>query len=222
MVGGGRQAHPGEISLAHCGVLFLDELPEFAKRVLEVLREPLEAGVMELSRAEYKVRLPASFQLVAAMNPCPCDFLADGTERCACTPTQIARYRGRISGPLLDRIDLHIEVPNQSLAILRRASPGESSAVVRERVLTARELQLKRQGCANSRLQTAALEQACVLTDADAEILDAASACMALSMRACHRLLRVARTIADLAGAANIQRNHLLEALGYRLVDRPT
>ena len=161
MVGGGPHPRPGELSLAHHGVLFLDEMPEFSRRVLEVLREPLESRLVSISRASYKVDLPAEILLVAAMNPCHCGYLGDGTDRCECTPGQIARYRNRVSGPLLDRIDLHVEVPQQSITALRRAH-RESSAVVRERVLLARERQLIRAGVLNARLDVQTLKKTVV------------------------------------------------------------
>ena len=220
MVGGGPHPRPGELSLAHHGVLFLDEMPEFSRRVLEVLREPLESRLVSISRASYKVDLPAEILLVAAMNPCHCGYLGDGTDRCECTPGQIARYRNRVSGPLLDRIDLHVEVPQQSITALRRASPGESSAVVRERVLLARERQLIRAGVLNARLDVQTLENDCRLGDDQADLLETASDRLGLSARACNRVLKVARTIADLEGSPKIDAPHLLEAIGYRVLDR--
>ena len=215
MVGGGRQARPGEISLAHHGVLFLDELPEFERRVLEVLREPLESGAMELSRVDYKVRLPASFQLVAAMNPCPCGYL--GSPKCICSRTQIERYRTRISGPLLDRIDLHVAVNQQPTSVLQRQTSGEASAVVAARVAQTRDVQGSR-GAINAHLGGESLARYCALKDQDAAFFVDAADNLGLSARSCHRVLRVARTIADMAAAAEIDRTHLLEALSYRAV----
>ena len=162
-MGGGSNPRPGEITLAHHGVLFLDELPEFDRKVLEVLREPLESGQVVISRAAKQMTFPAGFQLIAAMNPCPCGFLGDGTPRCRCTPDQVQRYRGKLSGPLLDRIDLHIDVPSLPAAALRNTDPSESSAIVRERVLTARAKQQARQQTTNKALTPSLLDKHCVL-----------------------------------------------------------
>lgn len=218
LVGGGSSPRPGAISLAHQGVLFLDELPEFPRRVLDVLREPLETGRILISRARQQIEYPAQFQLVAAMNPCPCGFHQDGTDRCICTPDQIRRYQGRVSGPLLDRIDLQLWVsalpPSQLLA---PAQVAESSAQVRARVLAARARQMARQGVSNRLLTGTALETHCALAPAEQALLTQALERLQLSARACHRLLRVARTLADLEGAASIQRPHLLEALAFRV-----
>jgi magnesium chelatase family protein len=224
LVGGGSDPRPGEISLAHHGVLFLDELPEWDRRVLEVLREPLESGKIHISRAARQVTFPASFQLVAAMNPCPCGYLGHPSGKCRCTPDQIARYRARISGPLLDRIDLQIEVPSLPADAFpaRRGSSGEgeASAVVRERVASAAARQRSRQGKANSQLQTRELERWCTL-DADSEaMLKQAFARLSLSARAYHRILKVARTIADLAGEDALCAGHVAEAISYRRLDR--
>ncbi|KEA63564.1 Mg(2+) chelatase [Marinobacterium lacunae] len=217
MVGGGGRPRPGEISLAHEGVLFLDELPEFPRRVLEVMREPLETGEILISRAARSTAYPARFQLVAAMNPCPCGYFDDGTARCRCTPDQINRYQQRLSGPLLDRIDLQLQVPALSpQELLTPAKPGESSAAVRERVLGARERQLHRQGKANRDLNGQELEKHCTLPVSARQLLARVMAQHHLSARACHRLLRVARTLADLEREADIQQSHLLEALVYR------
>jgi len=216
LVGGGSKPRPGEISLAHGGVLFLDELPEFSRHVLEVLREPLESGRVVISRAAVQAEFPAAFQLVAAMNPCPCGYEGDPSGRCACTPDQIHRYRDRISGPLLDRIDLHIEVPRQSLKDL---PPGESSATVRQRVLDARAMQAAR-GRVNARLDVAGIREYCALDVHQANLLETACEKLRLSARAHHRILRVARTIADLDGRRYIEANHLSEAIGYRQLDR--
>ena len=222
LVGGGSVPMPGEISLAHGGILFLDELPEFPRRVLEVLREPLENGSIAISRAALKIGFPARFQLVAAMNPCPCGFL--GEPRCQCTPEQVTRYRGRVSGPLLDRIDLQLFVsrPRQSeiLGIDQPSGPaGESSATVRERVLASRQIQLQRQGCCNARLQVAQLAAGSMLKGEDAAHLARACEQLQLSARGIHRIIRVARTIADLEAAPGICRTHLNEAIGYRRIE---
>jgi magnesium chelatase family protein len=216
LVGGGSKPRPGEISLAHGGVLFLDELPEFSRQVLEVLREPLESGRVVISRAAVQAEFPARFMLVAAMNPCPCGYEGDPSGRCGCTPDQIRRYRDRISGPLLDRIDLHVEVPRQSLKDL---PPGESSAAVRERVRTARSVQASR-GPINADLGVADIRSHCALEPAQANLLEAACEKLRLSARAHHRILRVARTIADLDGSERIESSHLSEAIGYRQLDR--
>jgi magnesium chelatase family protein len=219
MVGGGSHPRPGEISLAHRGVLFLDEMPEFDRRVLETLREPLESGRVSISRAAYKIDLPAAFQLVAAMNPCPCGYLGDGTERCDCTPSRIHRYRHRVSGPLLDRIDMHVMVPQQSLAVVRQALPGEPTATVRERVVAARNRQQSRCATVNAELSPAQMSLHCTLAEEHAGLLDRASERLRLSARACHRILKVARTIADLDERPEIEESHLLEALSYRALD---
>lgn len=220
MVGGGSFPRPGEITLAHEGVLFLDELPEFDRKVLEVLREPLESGQVVISRAARQVSFPAAFQLVAAMNPCPCGYQGDPQGRCRCTPDQVARYRGKLSGPLLDRIDLHIEVPALPLSELQQAKPGEDSATVRARVLQARQRQLDRQPFLNKALGGSALDNACALDDNSRRWLEGALTRLRLSARAFHRVLRVARTIADLDGAVSVSNAHLAEALSYRILDR--
>ncbi|WP_027858744.1 YifB family Mg chelatase-like AAA ATPase [Marinobacterium jannaschii] len=217
LVGGGSNPRPGEISLAHQGVLFLDELPEFNRKVLEVLREPLENGEILISRAARQTLFPARFQLVAAMNPCPCGYHNDGSDRCRCTPDQIHRYQDKISGPLLDRIDLHLWVAAISRdELMTPASPAEGSAAVRQRVMQARQRQQQRQGCANQALSGRMLEQHCALQPEDQSLLAQALERLRLSARAYHRILRVARTIADLAGSEAIQQPHLLEALSYR------
>jgi len=219
LVGGGSQPRPGEISLAHHGVLFLDELPEFARHVLEVLREPLESGRIAISRAASQAEFPARFQLIAAMNPCPCGYAGDTSGRCRCTPDAIARYRARLSGPLLDRIDLKLEMPRVPQAELRDAVPGESSATVRARVIAARERQLARAGKPNSALGNRETERDCAL-DADARaFLDRALERLRLSARAYHRVLRVARTVADLDGDPRIRIAHLSESIHYRRFD---
>ena len=214
LVGGGGNPRPGEISLAHHGVLFLDELPEFERRVLEALREPLESGHIRVARAAARVDYPAQFQLVAAMNPCPCGHL--GEARCRCTPDQVARYRGKLSGPLLDRIDLHIEVPALAEGELQGKAAGETSAAVRTRVTVARAAQLARQGKPNNRLATKEIDKLCVPDAAGAQLLKQAIARLGLSARAYHRVLKVARTIADLAGAERIASAHVAEAIHYR------
>jgi magnesium chelatase family protein len=221
LVGGGPQPRPGEITLAHHGVLFLDELPEFDRHVLEVLREPLESGQITVSRAARQADFPARFQLVAAMNPCPCGYLGDSAGRCRCTPDQVARYRGRLSGPLLDRIDLQVFVPRLESADLTAASapPAESSAVVRERVLRARERQLARAGKPNAALTPNELERDCALGEPTRQLLAQALTRLSLSARAYHRVLKVARTIADLGGAATVGTAQVAEALRYRQFD---
>ncbi|MBS0514093.1 MAG: YifB family Mg chelatase-like AAA ATPase [Proteobacteria bacterium] len=222
LVGGGSIPRPGEISLAHHGVLFLDELPEFDRRVLEVLREPLESGRVAISRAARQAEFPAAFQLVAAMNPCPCGYAGDPSGRCACTPEAIRRYRARISGPLLDRIDLQVEVPRVPLVELGDAAPpGETSAVVRARVVAARARQMARAGRPNAALNSRELRRDCVLRDRDHALLERALDKLGLSARSYHRILRVARTIADLAGADAIAAPHLGEAIQYRRLHAP-
>jgi magnesium chelatase family protein len=221
-VGGGSDPRPGEISLAHHGVLFLDELPEWDRRVLEVLREPLEAGRIHISRAARQASFPARFQFVAAMNPCPCGYLGHPSGRCHCTPDQIARYRARISGPLLDRIDLQIEVPSLPAdALPASAGPtGEPSKTVRVRVAAAAARQHSRQGKPNAQLQSREIERFC-RPDAKGEaLLRSAFARLSLSARAYHRILKVARTIADLAAREDIACAHVAEAIGYRRLDR--
>ena len=221
LVGGGAQPRPGEISLAHHGVLFLDELPEFDRRALEVLREPLEAGVVNISRAAQQARFPARFQLVAAMNPCPCGYAGDPSGRCRCTADQVRTYRNRISGPLLDRIDLHVEVPAlPSDVLLKPDGPrAETSAEVAARVRAARERQRAR-GLLNRDLSGASLDTHCALNEATQTLLLEAGRRFGLSARAHHRVLRLARTIADLAEKDTLEVNHLAEALRYRCLDR--
>lgn len=219
LVGGGSLPRPGEISLAHNGVLFLDELPEFGRHVLDVLREPMESGHIVISRAARQSTFPAQFQLVAAMNPCPCGYAGDPRQRCQCTPDQIQRYRGRISGPLIDRIDLCIEVPRVPIGELglSRGSNDEDSATVRARVVKARQHGLMRAGRANAEITTRELERDCALGQAERQWFEGALERLGLSARAYHRTLRVARTIADLdGGAALLDRTHLAEALMYR------
>ena len=218
LVGGGSIPRPGEVSLAHNGILFLDELPEFDRRVLEVLREPMESGRILISRAARQAEFPARFQLVAAMNPCPCGYHGDPSGRCRCSPDAVARYRGRISGPMLDRIDMHVEVPRVPPAQWR--DPGEDSATVRARVLVARDRQLARAGKPNALLGTTELARDGALSEPDRVLLDHAAERLGLSARAHQRILRVARTIADLDGSEQLRREHLTEAIGYRRLDR--
>ncbi|OZA26835.1 MAG: ATP-dependent protease [Hydrogenophilales bacterium 17-61-9] len=216
LVGGGGNPRPGEISLAHHGVLFLDELPEFSRQVLEVLREPLETGRITISRAARQADFPARFQLVAAMNPCPCGFLGHPTQACRDTPDQIARYRARISGPLLDRIDIQISVPALTQDELMQAGAGEPSPVIRARVQSARDRQMARQGKPNAALGTLEIDQLCQLDAAGETLLKKAIAQLNLSARAYHRVLKLARSVADLAGSDSIGMVHLAEAIQYR------
>ncbi|MCG7599529.1 YifB family Mg chelatase-like AAA ATPase [Halomonas sp. McH1-25] len=219
LVGGGSKPRPGEISLAHHGVLFLDELPQFDRGVLEVMREPLESGQIHIARASHQRCFPARFQLVAAMNPCPCGHLGDPRQSCVCTPAQVQRYQAKLSGPLLDRIDLQVEVPALPPEQLTSPALGESSAAVRERVLAARERQQAR-GSLNARLPGRELEAACALTSEERAWLADVLSRLKLSARAYHRVLRVALTLADLAGESRPTRPQLMEAIGYRQLDR--
>jgi magnesium chelatase family protein len=229
MVGGGRHLNPGEVTRAHTGVLFLDELTEFKRHVLESLREPLEAGVVTISRADYRVTFPARFQLIAAMNPCPCGYHGDPQAQCSCTPERIARYLDKISGPLLDRIDIHVEVPRLDFMQLmgheadaktpagERADAGEdNSESLRARVSAVRALQFGRNGCLNSALNAAALPRYCALAHDSEQLLQQITQRLRLSARACHRLIKLARTIADYEGAKNIEASHIAEAASYR------
>jgi magnesium chelatase family protein len=221
LVGGGADPRPGEISLAHHGVLFLDELPEWSRHALEVLREPLESGSVSIARAARQCEFPARFQLVAAMNPCPCGWAGDPSGRCLCNDEQIRRYRARISGPLLERIDLHVEVPRMPPMQLRTdGESGEPSAAVRARVLAARALQLARSPATNAQLDQPQTNAFCRLTPRDSALLERAVDALQLSARSLHRILRVARTIADLAGSQAIETPHLTEAIGYRKLER--
>ncbi len=222
LVGGGSHPRPGEISLAHHGILFLDELPEFSRHVLEVLREPLESGKICISRAAHQAEFPAEFQLVAAMNPCPCGYLGDTGGRCQCNDDQILRYRNRISGPLLDRIDLHVEVPNITHTILNKSDAKNtiSSGTVRKRVCRARDLQFQRSGLINSKLTNQQIDQYCFINDENTAFLQTAIDKLNLSTRGLHRILKISRTIADLADSNNIEKNHLSEALNFRCMDR--
>ncbi|MDP2829424.1 MAG: YifB family Mg chelatase-like AAA ATPase [Sulfuricellaceae bacterium] len=216
LVGGGGNPRPGEISLAHHSVLFLDELPEFDRKALETLREPLESGRITISRAARQADFPARFQLVAAMNPCPCGYLGHPNGKCRCTPDQVSRYRAKISGPLLDRIDLQIEVPALPEHDLMNASPGESSEAIRLRVNTARQKQLARQGKPNALLNTHEVDQYCQPDDSAVALLRQAISRLDLSARAYHRILKTARTIADLANQDQITSAHIAEAVQYR------
>jgi magnesium chelatase family protein len=219
LVGGGHQPRPGEISLAHHGVLFLDELPEFDRDVLEALREPLESGRVSIARAARHAQFPARFQLVAAMNPCPCGHCGDRAGRCRCTPERIARYRGRISGPLADRIDIKLEVPAPREAELLAPISAESSSDIRNRVARAREVQFVRQGKANALLGTREIDRHCATDREGDQLLRHALARLLLSARAYHRVLRVARSIADLSGVGAIAAQHIAEAIQYRRLD---
>ncbi len=221
LVGGGRTLAPGEISRAHNGVLFMDELPEFNRTVLESLREPIESGTVRIARAGVHADFPARFQLIAAMNPCPCGFLGDEKSDCRCSGDRVITYRNKVSGPLLDRIDLHVEMLRPSTEVLRDGDPeAESSAVVAARVFKARELQLQRSGMSNARLEGKALEAACGLDDKCWMLLESAADRFNLSARAHQRILRVARTIADLGGHKKIAPPHIAEALSLRCLDR--
>ena len=220
LVGGGKHPKPGEISLSHNGVLFLDELPEFPRQVLEVLREPLENGHICISRASAQVEYPAKFQLIAAMNPCPCGYVGDGTDRCRCSPAQVSRYRDKISGPLLDRIDLHVQVNTIPIDELQNRPEGESSQQVKARVIRTRARQHSRQKMANAALTGRELEAHCTLAPAENTLLAAAMTRLHLSARAYDRIRRVARTIADLECSDTIEAKHISEALGYRNLDR--
>ncbi|WP_246562471.1 YifB family Mg chelatase-like AAA ATPase [Rickettsiella endosymbiont of Dermanyssus gallinae] len=216
LVGGGSPPRPGEISLAHQGVLFLDELTEFNRQVLESLREPLESGTITISRAARQAEFPANFQLIAAMNPCPCGYLGSTTNRCECSTTHIQRYHKKLSGPFLDRIDMQVGVDLIAKNNFLKKLPSERSETVRARVQKAREKQYYDRGALNNNLSGKALEKACKLSKKDQTILEKAFAKFQLSARACHRILRVARTIADLTGCEQIQTPHLMEALSYR------
>jgi magnesium chelatase family protein len=231
LVGGGSIPRPGEISLAHNGVLFLDELPEFQRHVLEVLREPLESGEIRISRANAQLNFPARFQLVAAMNPCPCGYLSSQKEnykkqRCTCTTEQIRRYRQKISGPLLDRIDLHVAVNNLSISELRSPemksshTEQEDSVTIQQRVIKARKRQHQRQQCQNATLSVKNLEKHCALESDERILLHTAIEKLGLSARAYHRIIKVARTIADLDEKEVIESDHIAEALSFRNFDR--
>lgn len=220
LVGGGSNPRPGEISLAMNGVLFLDELPEFDRKVLEVLREPLESGRITISRAARQADFPARFQLIAAMNPCPCGYLGHYSGKCRCTPDQVARYRGKISGPLLDRIDIQIEVPAAPQEDLMRQTQSESSDMIRQRVESAHQRQVARQDKANARLTVKEIDKYCVPDTLGENLLKQAISRLNFSARAYHRVLKVARTIADLAASDGITSTHIAEAVQYRRLDR--
>ncbi|HUG80231.1 MAG TPA: YifB family Mg chelatase-like AAA ATPase [Bryobacterales bacterium] len=220
LVGGGMGvAKPGEVSLAHNGVLFLDEFPEFPRNVLELLRQPLEDGQITIVRSDLSLTFPSAFMLVAAMNPCPCGYFGDSTRDCRCTPMQIQRYVGKISGPLLDRIDIHVEVPPVKYRELRSEQPAESSQAIRARAETARAVQMRR-GYSNARMPSKLIREHCKLDAQGERTLEMAVERMGLSARAHDRILKVARTIADLAGVERIGVNHLAEAVQYRSLDR--
>jgi magnesium chelatase family protein len=220
LVGGGSNPRPGEISIAMHGVLFLDELPEFDRHVLEVLREPLESGRITISRAARRADFRAQFQLVAAMNPCPCGYLGHFNGKCRCTPDQVARYRGKISGPLLDRIDIQIEVPAVPQEALLKQADGETSGVIQLRVEAARQRQLVRQGKSNARLTVTEIDALCAPDAQGAVLLQQVITRLNLSARSYHRVLKVARTIADLADSENILTTHIAEAVQYRRMDK--
>lgn len=221
LVGGGSNPSPGEISLAHHGVLFLDELTEFDRHVLDVLREPLETGSITISRAARQAEFPASFQLIAAMNPCPQGYSCDGRLLCQCTPEQRKRHMGRISAPLLDRIDIHIEVPRLDNSALDPNKPkGESSAIIRSRILKAYQKQLQRNGKSNAELTSNETERYCRIKKQEKQLLEQAMDKFKLSARAYHRILKLARTIADISEYEHIEAHHLTEAITYRCLDR--
>ncbi len=222
LIGGGSVPRPGEVSLAHHGVLFLDELPEFPRQVLETLRQPLEDGHLTISRAGGRLRFPSRCMLVAAMNPCPCGYLGHPTRGCVDSADAIHRYRGRISGPLLDRIDLHIEVPAQKPELLSATNGGETTAAARARVVAARARMLARQGTANAQLDTRGLRTHLHAAADGLALLDLAVAELGLSARAYDRILKVARTIADLDARDAVTLDDISEAIGYRVLDRPT
>jgi magnesium chelatase family protein len=220
LVGGGSRPRPGEISLAHRGVLFLDELPEFPRGALEALREPLESGVARISRVHEQLSFPAEFMLVGAMNPCPCGFQGDGTDRCKCSPYRLEQYRGRISGPLLDRFDLHVEVPRVPFEDIAGPAEGGESAALREAVVAARAVQLERGGRLNARLDARALWRVVDLGKEERALLKRAAERWQLSARSSVRVLKVARTIADLEGSVAVTAQHVAEALQLRCRDR--
>lgn len=220
LVGGGSNPKPGEISLAHCGVLFLDELPEFSRHVLEVLREPLESGEVRISRARSQACYPARFQLIAAMNPCPCGYHGNNDDRCRCTPDQVRRYRDKISGPLLDRIDMHVPVRALKSGELQSPTQGDNSNDIRDRVMRARQRQLNRQQKPNCALSGPEIDIHVPLNKADKALLEQAILKMGLSTRAYHRVLKVARTLADIDDQEIPITKHITEALSYRALDR--
>ncbi|RYX92139.1 MAG: ATP-binding protein [Comamonadaceae bacterium] len=216
LVGGGSPPRPGEISLAHHGVLFLDELPEFPRAALEALREPLESGTITIARAARRSEFPARFQMIGAMNPCPCGYLGSSQKACRCTPDQVLRYQGKLSGPLMDRIDIHMEVPALPPQDLLEAKPGESTQAIRERSSAARQRAMARQGKPNHALQGQEIDAHTMLDEAAIKFLNTAATRLGWSGRSTHRALKVARTIADLAGSASTQTAHVAEAVQYR------
>ncbi len=226
LIGGGQVPKPGEVSLAHHGVLFLDELPEFRRNVLEVLRQPLEDGEVTIARAAISLSYPAQFMLVAAMNPCQCGFFTDRTRQCVCSPTQIQKYRSRVSGPLLDRIDIHIEVPAVPFKDLSIEHPREESISIRQRVALARSLQAdryKKEGIySNSQLRPKQIKKYCEVGEDSKRLIEMAMTKLGLSARAYHRILKVARTIADLDKREKISSQDVSEAIQYRSLDRRT
>ena len=217
LIGGGYRAVPGEISLAHNGVLFLDEMAEFPRRALDALREPLETGVVHVSRLAHRATYPSKFQLIGATNPCPCGYLGDVSNRCECTESQLQKYRGRLSGPLLDRIDLQIVVGREETESLFQSDMAESSFDIRERVADCRSIQFERQGCANQHIGAPNLLELCSIDRDAVDFLATATKQLKLSHRAVHRSLRVARTIADLSNSPSVLSMHIGEALSYRL-----
>jgi magnesium chelatase family protein len=224
LVGGGHTPRPGEISLAHHGVLFLDELPEFKKNALEALRQPLEDGQVTITRSSFTATYPARFMLVAAMNPCPCGYFGDRRRPCRCTPQQIRQYQGRISGPLLDRIDIHVEVPSVPYRHLIARETGESSADIKARIERAREIQKKRfthdETLFNARMSDRQVQTFCAIDEDSRQLIELAVDRLGLSARAHSRILKVARTIADLEGLSAIRSSHIAEAIQYRSLDR--
>ena len=220
LVGGGRNPQPGEISLAHHGVLFLDELPEFPRHVLETLREPMESGEIHIARVSRRVRFPAAFQMIAAMNPCPCGYLGDPSGRCHCSAQLVQRYRQRLSGPLLDRIDIQVPVPRLAIEELQEKNVAEASSEVATRVLAARNIQFSRQDCLNAQLAPARVDELCRPGKKAGALLSVAMTRLSLSARVYHRLLRLARTIADLDGADELGIAQVSEAITLRSLDR--
>ena len=220
LTGGGRPPSPGEMSLAHEGVLCLDEMAEFPRHVLDMLREPLESGAVRVARAGYQVNFPARFQLIGTLNPCPCGYLGDLQQECRCSREQVQRYRSRLSGPLLERIDLQLRVDRPSPEAMLAAPAAESSAAVAARVQSVQQVMLSRQGCLNARLPVPALEEQVRLGSAERQLLEQAMQKLSLSARGLHRSLRLARTIADLDAAAEVRIAHLSEALSYRQFER--
>jgi len=224
LIGGGQSPKPGEVSLSHNGVLFLDELPEFKKNVLEVLRQPIEDGHVTIARASISLTYPANFMLAAAMNPCPCGYYSDSRVECTCTPLQIQRYMSRISGPLLDRIDIHIEVPAVRYKELSQQLTGDSSTDIRARIIPAREMQLQRfrhrKIYSNAQMSSQDIHKYCAIDDDSSKLLQMAVAKFGLSARAYDRILKVSRTIADLEGREDIGPAHIAEAIQYRSLDR--